>query len=99
MFVPFGIYFTKDGLPDPYATVLGIALLVGSVAIGYIVGSWWALILVIPPWVTALILIALSPEEEFYEVDATGSAALWSIVFAFLASLVAGGVLTAKRTG
>jgi hypothetical protein len=61
LFVPFAIYFTKGGLPDPYGTWLGLAILAGSGIVGYVVASWWAVLLPLAPWLTALILILVSP--------------------------------------
>jgi hypothetical protein len=97
LYVPFGIYFTKDGLPDPYATWLGLAIVAGSGIVGYIVASWWAVLLPLAPWVTALVLIAVSPEGEGSDVGRTGAAFLWSGVFAFLTVLVVIGVASRTR--
>ena len=97
LFVPPGVFFTGEGLPAPYFTIVGALTLVASWAVGWVVGAPWALLLPLIPWTTALILIALAPAEDFGEVTRRGSMVLWSVVFLFLTFLVLAGVLMAGR--
>jgi hypothetical protein len=95
LFVPFGVFFAGDGLPQPYATILGALILYGSWAVGRFTANLWAALLPLIPWVTALALISFGPEEG--EVGRVGAAVLWSVVFVFLTSLVVAGALSARR--
>jgi hypothetical protein len=95
LFVPFAVFFTGDGLPQPYATILGALILCGSWAVGYIAQSLWAALLPVIPWVTALVLIFVTPEEG--DVGRAGAAILWSILFLFLVVLVIAGSVSGRR--
>lgn len=97
LFAPFGVFFAGEGLPYPYSMIIGTLILIASWAVGWVIGSLWALVLPAIPWTTALILIAIAPEEDFGEVTRRGSMILWSMVFVFLAALVVAGVLMARR--
>jgi len=96
LFVPFGIFFTGDGLPQPYAKVFGVLILLGSWLIGRLVASFWAPLLPLLPWATAVILIYATPEGG--EESRAGAAILWSFVFALLTALVIVGVFWGRRT-
>jgi len=63
LFVPFGVFFAADGLPQPYATILGALILYGSWAVGRVVANLWAALLPLIPWATAVALIYFAPEE------------------------------------
>jgi hypothetical protein len=95
LFAPFGVFFVGDGLPQPYATILGALILYGSWAVGRVVANFWAALLPLIPWVTAVALIYFAPEEG--EVGRAGAAILWSVVFVFLTGLVVAGVLSGRR--
>jgi hypothetical protein len=98
LFVPFGIFFTSDeGLPQPYFTILGTGILAGSWAVGRFVGAFWAVLLPVVPWSTAILLISITPEEDLGEVTRQGSMILWSFVFLLLTGLVFAGILSARR--
>jgi hypothetical protein len=71
------------------------ALVAAILYLALFVPSWWAILLPLVPWITALILILISPEGV--EVGHRGAAILWSFVFAFLTSLVAAGIFSARR--
>jgi hypothetical protein len=97
LFVPPGVFFTGEGLPSPYFTIVGGLILAASWAVGWVVRALWALLLPLIPWTTALILIALAPADDFGEVTRRGLMILWSVVFLFLTFLVLAGVLMAGQ--
>jgi hypothetical protein len=97
LFVPPGVFFAGDGLPQPWFTIVGTLIMGGSVAVGWVVAKAWAVALPLAPWVAALVVIAVADDEDFGEVTRRGSMILWSVVFAFLIVLVAAGIL-ARRT-
>jgi hypothetical protein len=97
LFVPPGVFFAGDGLPQPWFTIVATLIVGGSWLIGWLIARAWAVALPLAPWIAALVVIAVADDEDFGEVTRTGSMILWSVVFGFLTALVAGGVV-ARRT-